>query len=85
MYVCVYIYIYMNTYMYEYIYLYLYLYIYIYTGRRVAPLAGRRGRRQRRRALRRETLFGRTLEAPTPKMSGLVKKVGPFSKRKTPL
>ena len=29
--------------------------------------------------------FGRTLEAPIPKMSGLVKKVGPFSKRKNPL
>ena len=30
-------------------------------------------------------LVGRTLEAPIPKMSGLVKKVGPFSKRKNPL
>ena len=29
--------------------------------------------------------IGRTLEAPIPKMSGLVKKVGPFSKRKNPL
>ena len=29
--------------------------------------------------------FGRTLEAPIPKMSGLVKKIGPFSKRKNPL
>ena len=31
------------------------------------------------------SLFGRTLEAPIPKMRGLVKKVGPFSKRKNPL
>ena len=30
-------------------------------------------------------LLGRTLEAPIPKMSGLVKKVGPFSKRTNPL
>ena len=29
--------------------------------------------------------LGRTLEAPIPKMSGLVKKVGPFSKRTNPL
>ena len=29
--------------------------------------------------------LGRTLEAPIPKMSGLVRKVGPFSKRKNPL
>ena len=31
------------------------------------------------------TTFGRTLEAPIPKMSGLAKKVGPFSKRTNPL
>ena len=30
-------------------------------------------------------LIGRTLEAPIPKMSGLVKKISPFSKRKNPL
>ena len=30
-------------------------------------------------------VFGRTLEAPIPKMSGLVKKMSPFSKRKNPL
>ena len=29
--------------------------------------------------------IGRTLEAPIPKMSGLVKKISPFSKRKNPL
>ena len=29
--------------------------------------------------------FGRTLEAPIPKTSGLVKKISPFSKRKNPL
>ena len=29
--------------------------------------------------------LGRTLEAPIPKMSSLVKKVGPFSKRTNPL
>ena len=35
-------------------------------------------------SLTRET-SGRTLEAPIPKMSGLVKKISPFSKRKNPL
>ena len=30
-------------------------------------------------------VFGRTLEAPIPKMSGLVKMFSPFSKRKNPL
>ena len=29
--------------------------------------------------------IGRTLEAPIPKMSGLVKKISPFSKRNNPL
>ena len=30
-------------------------------------------------------VLGRTLEAPIPKMSGLVKNISPFSKRKNPL
>ena len=32
-----------------------------------------------------QTRVGRTLEAPIPKMSGLVKKLSPFSKRNNPL
>ena len=36
-------------------------------------------------AINRLAIIGRTLEAPIPKKSGIVKKISPFSKRKNPL
>ena len=92
--VCAYIYIYIITiinhtdYIYIYIYIYMYMcrcvYIYIYiciyymctpchsiSYHSIAcPII---------------SYLGRTLEAPIPKMSSLVKKISPFSKRKNPL
>ena len=79
--ICVYIYIERerDITMYIYIYIYIYTYITYYTYldcvERSAATAGARA----------YGYYGRTLEAPIPKMSGLVKKVGPFSKRKNPL
>ena len=52
------------------IYIYIYIYTYIVTVAKFSASL---------------LVFGRTLEAPIPKMSGLVKKVGPFSKRTNPL
>ena len=94
MYTYIYIYIYNNKYISLYIYIYiislslsLYIYIYIYCQQSVAVVYG---------LLKQNTAIdicaffiaiaiGRTLEAPIPKMSGLVKKISLFSKRKNPL
>ena len=70
MYLCVYIYIYIYMHVCIYIYAYIHIHIYIDTHKTSAGLY---------------TFLGRTLEAPFPKMSGLVKKISPFSKRTNPL
>ena len=61
------------------IYIYIYIYIYLCMLHISGAPSGARTRQ------RRNTPLGRTLEASVPKMSGLVKKVGPFSRRKNPL
>ena len=63
-------------YIYIYIYVYIYIYIYIY----VIP-----GPSQGRAAAASSWDLGSILDVPKPKRNGLVKKIGPFSKRKNPL
>ena len=73
---CIHIYIYIYT------HIHIYIYIYIYRPpRRRSSLSTSPAGQVGCRCL----VLGSILDVPKPKRNGLVKKVGPFSKRKNPL